>query len=71
MLPFWVHQETLAVRRNRSAEVISDQFMPIHRRADAEGGSEVQAQVPKRHAFQIAHAGMFHHLNLPSLTKAR
>ena len=46
MPPSRVHQEALAVRRHRGAEMVADRFMPVELDGEPEGRRQVDPQLP-------------------------
>src|SRR6476660_7488442 len=46
MPPTRIHEEALAVGRDRQAEMIGDRLVPVERLGKSEGGGEIDARLP-------------------------
>src|SRR5271168_1139993 len=81
MLPARIHEETLAVLRQRGAEVIADAFVPVELDGKSKSSSQVDAQRPLSGLVQsvlrdrcttgAAHVALYHMKRPPGLTGGR
>src|SRR5277367_2712587 len=81
MLPTRIHEETLAVLRQRGAEVIADAFVPVELDSEPESRCQIDAQRPLSGLVQAVlrgrctagavHVALYHMKRPPGLTGGR